>query len=98
MTWSCNSYHAHAEVLKLLAGYAAPLFNEITLATPEFRRTAVNHLLDLVALALGATHDAAGLATNVACLPRGSKWQNHLSSRTATREIFPLVPLRRISA
>ena len=52
----------HAEVLKLLAGYAAPLFNEITLATPEFRRTAVNHLLDLVALALGATHDAARLA------------------------------------
>jgi AraC-like DNA-binding protein len=52
----------HAEVLKLLAGYAAPLFNEIALATAEFRRTAVNHLLDLIALALGATHDAAGLA------------------------------------
>ena len=50
-----------AEVLKLLAGYATPLFNEITLATPEFRRTAVNHLLDLVALALGAT-DVTGLA------------------------------------
>jgi AraC-like DNA-binding protein len=50
------------EVLKLLAGYAAPLFNDIALATPEFRRTAVNHLYDLVALALGATHDANGLA------------------------------------
>src|SRR5215471_6989318 len=46
------------EVLKLLAGYAAPLFNDIALATPEFRRTAVNHLHDLVALALGATHEA----------------------------------------
>ncbi len=52
----------HTDVLKLLAGYAAPLFNDIALTTPEFRRTAVNHLHDLVALALGATHDAAGLA------------------------------------
>lgn len=50
------------DVLKLLAGYAAPLFNDIALATPEFRRTAVNHLHDLVALALGATHDAGGMA------------------------------------
>jgi len=51
-----------AEVLKLIAGYAAPLFNEIALATAEFRRTAVNHLLDLIALALGATDDTMGLA------------------------------------
>lgn len=50
------------EVLKMLAGYAAPLFNDIALGTPEFRRAAVNHLHDLVALALGATHDAVGLA------------------------------------
>jgi len=50
------------EVLKLLAGYAAPLFNDIALSTPEFRRTAVNHLHDLVALALGVTHDAVDLA------------------------------------
>ena len=46
------------EALKLLAGYAAPLFNDIALATPDFRRTAVNHLHDLVALALGSAHDA----------------------------------------
>ncbi len=51
------------EILKLLAGYAAPLFNAIALATPEFRRTAGSHLLDLIALALGATDDAAGLAS-----------------------------------
>src|SRR5215467_2602603 len=49
------------EALKLLAGYAAPLFNDIALATPEFRRTAVNHLHDLVALALGSAHDGSGL-------------------------------------
>jgi AraC-like DNA-binding protein len=49
------------EALKLLAGYAAPLFNDIALATPEFRRTAVNHLHDLVALALGSAHDMTGL-------------------------------------
>src|SRR5262249_43646622 len=47
---------------KLLAGYAAPLFNDVVLATPEFRRTAVNHLHDLVALALGARHDVAVIA------------------------------------
>jgi len=51
----------NTEALKLLAGYAAPLFNDIALATPEFRRTAVNHLHDLVALALGAAHDAGAL-------------------------------------
>jgi AraC-like DNA-binding protein len=50
-----------AEALKLLAGYAAPLFNEIALTTVEFRRTAVKHLLDLVAFALGVTDDAAAL-------------------------------------
>jgi AraC-like DNA-binding protein len=49
------------EALKLLAGYAAPLFHDIALATPEFRRTAVNHLHDLVALALGSAHDVTGL-------------------------------------
>lgn len=50
------------EVLKLLAGYAAPLFNDCALATIDFRRIAANHLLDLVALALGATSDATELA------------------------------------
>jgi AraC-like DNA-binding protein len=49
------------EALKLLACYAAPLFHDIALATPEFRRTAVNHLHDLVALALGSAHDVTGL-------------------------------------
>jgi AraC-like DNA-binding protein len=53
----------NTEVLKLLAGYAAPLFNDVALATPEFRRTAVNHLHDLVALALGAGGDVAALAS-----------------------------------
>ncbi|HZP71700.1 MAG TPA: helix-turn-helix transcriptional regulator [Pseudolabrys sp.] len=45
------------DALKLLAGYAAPLFNDIALATSEFRRTAANHLHDLVALAIGQTRD-----------------------------------------
>lgn len=49
------------EALKLLAGYAAPLFHDVALASPEFRRTAVNHLHDLVALALGSAHDVSGL-------------------------------------
>ncbi len=52
----------HVGVLKLLDGYAASLLNEVTLTTPELQRASVNHLHDLVALALGATHDATGLA------------------------------------
>jgi AraC-like DNA-binding protein len=53
------------DALKLLAGYAAPLFNDIALATTEFRRTAVNHLHDLVALALGAAHETTGSGRGV---------------------------------
>jgi AraC-like DNA-binding protein len=53
------------EALKLLAGYAAPLFNDIALATPEFRRTAVNHLHDLVALALGSAHEVVPVGYGV---------------------------------
>ena len=52
----------NTEVLKLLAGYASPLFSEVALVTAESRRTAVNHLHDLIALALGTTGDIAGLA------------------------------------
>ena len=51
----------NTDALKLLAGYAAPLFNDMALATPEFRRTAVNHLHDLVALALGAARDGVAV-------------------------------------
>jgi AraC-like DNA-binding protein len=49
-------------ILKLLGGYAISLLNEVKLPSAELQRTAVNHLHDLVALALGATHDAAGIA------------------------------------
>ena len=49
-------------ILKLLGGYTISMLNEVTLPSPELQRTAVNHLHDLVALALGATHDAAGIA------------------------------------
>jgi AraC-like DNA-binding protein len=49
-------------ILKLLGGYTDSLLNEVKEPPPELQRTAVNHLHDLVALALGATHDAAGIA------------------------------------
>jgi len=48
------------EALKLLASYAAPLFNDIALTAPECRRTAVNHLHDLIAVALG--QDSSGIS------------------------------------
>ena len=72
----------NADALKLLAGYAAPLFNDIALATPEFRRTAVNHLHDLVALALGAALDGvAGRAIPAARLRMAKSYIMENSSR-----------------
>ena len=52
----------HAGVLKLLIGYAGPLLDENTLTGSELRNTVVNHVYDLIALTLGATRDAAGVA------------------------------------
>jgi len=50
--------------LKLLGGYVDPLLHDDTLATAEFRHLAAAHVHDLVALALGATRDAAEVACN----------------------------------
>ena len=52
----------HVGILKLLDSYAISVLNDVSLSTPEVQRAAVNHLHDLVALALGATHDASNLA------------------------------------
>jgi AraC-like DNA-binding protein len=73
----------NTDALKLLAGYAAPLFNDIALATAEFRRTAVNHLHDLVALSLGAARDgvAAGRAIPAARLRMAKSYIAENSSR-----------------
>jgi AraC-like DNA-binding protein len=51
-----------AEALQLLASYAAPLLKEDALTAPDLRRLAVVHVHDLVAVALGATRDAADTA------------------------------------
>src|SRR4029079_6846497 len=69
--------------LKVLAGYAAPLFNDLTLATPEFRRTAVNHLHDLGALALRGARDgvAAGRAIPAARLRLAKSYITENSNR-----------------
>jgi AraC-like DNA-binding protein len=48
--------------LKLLANYVGMLDDEEALATPELRRLVVNQIYDLVALAIGATRDAAAVA------------------------------------
>ena len=39
-----------------------PFSTKLHLSTPKFRCTAVNHLLDLIALALGAEDDTSGLS------------------------------------
>ena len=73
----------NTDALKLLAAYAAPLFNDIALATPEFRRTAVNHLHDLVTLALGAARGdvAAGRAIPAARLRMAKAYISENSNR-----------------
>jgi AraC-like DNA-binding protein len=51
-----------AEPIRLLIGYTDLLFGEGVPATEELRSLAVRHIQDLVALALGATRDAAEIA------------------------------------
>jgi AraC-like DNA-binding protein len=48
--------------LKLLANYVAILGDDEALATQELRRLVVTQIYDLVALAIGATRDAAAIA------------------------------------
>ena len=49
------------EALQLLTRYVR-LFDQQSLAAPELRSPMVNHVYDFVALALGATRDAAAVA------------------------------------
>jgi len=53
---------ANTEALRLLVHYASVLRDDIALGTPELRTPVVTHFHDLVALAVGATRDAAVLA------------------------------------
>jgi len=47
------------DALKLLIGYLRTMLNEQALASPDISRVVVGHLLDLIALCLGATRDRA---------------------------------------
>ena len=49
-------------MLNLLRNYVDALFNDPATAMPEMRRLAVTQLCDLIAVTLGATHDAAAVA------------------------------------
>jgi len=49
-------------MLNLLKGYADALFDDPMLAAPDMRQMLVTQLCDLVAVTLGATRDAAGIA------------------------------------
>ena len=52
----------HTGALQLLTRYLCLFDDRQSLATPELRGLVVNHVYDLVALALGATRDAAAIA------------------------------------
>jgi AraC-like DNA-binding protein len=51
-----------AGALNLLANYAGALIDDPAIATPELRQLVVTQLCDLVAVAIGATRDAAAVA------------------------------------
>jgi AraC-like DNA-binding protein len=53
---------ASTGALKLLANYVGMLADDEALATPDLRRLVVTQIYDLVALAIGATRDAAAIA------------------------------------
>jgi len=52
----------HNQALRLLTGYAQTLLDDDALTAPGLHRLAVAHIHDLVALALGANTEAAGVA------------------------------------
>jgi AraC-like DNA-binding protein len=58
----CRRIPGETPTLRLLARYLDLLDNDEVLARPELRESAVTHVLDLVALVVGATGDAAALA------------------------------------
>jgi AraC-like DNA-binding protein len=53
-----------SEAMRLLVSYAGIFKDEHPLASPELRSMVATHLHDLAALAIGATRDAAALATS----------------------------------
>jgi AraC-like DNA-binding protein len=53
-----------SEAMRLLTSYVRLLDGEVTLTTPEVRRSFVDHVYDLAALAIGASRDAAEAAKN----------------------------------
>lgn len=52
----------HIDALRLLAGYAAPLFTEDALLSPGIRELVAGHVNDLIALTLGTVDRAAEIA------------------------------------
>ena len=58
----CRRIPGDIPALKLLARYLALLDDDAALARPELRDSAATHVLDLVALVLGATRDAEAVA------------------------------------
>ena len=59
-----RAIHANNPALRLLVTYLDLLEEAGTFAAPELRRQVVAHIHDLIALAIGATRDAAEIARN----------------------------------
>jgi AraC-like DNA-binding protein len=59
----CVPIRHDMNALRLLASYGATLMDDtLSSPSPEMQRLSVNHVYDLIAVALGATHDATEVA------------------------------------
>ena len=85
--------------LKLLVCYLASALDTEALMTPELQQLAVTHVYDLLALALGATRDAAAISPPAAaCARRGCAPPRPSSCSTSPATICRPRLWRRISA
>jgi AraC-like DNA-binding protein len=60
--WFARGLPGDSPAMRLLSGYLRLARDEQCLATPELRNAFARHVVDLLALAIGATRDAAELA------------------------------------
>jgi AraC-like DNA-binding protein len=85
---SLVSIPAESEALRLLTGYLRMLDSQETLTTPEARHLAAMHVHELVALALGATREAAAIANaNGVRAARRAAIKQHVLSNLADERL-----------
>jgi hypothetical protein len=72
------------EAMRLLRGYLSVIENSPAIASPAAWHLVVTHIHDLIALAVGASRDAAEAARGRGWLPRVCVPRNRSSRRSST--------------